>query len=221
MLIRTLLLGMGCLLWACTTSTDGSLDRGGGSGNTAGHSGTAGASDGGGGSSAAAGSSGMFNAGSGGAASAAGAGGISDGGAAGAAGASGMLNAGGATGGSGGAANTGGAPASMAEVQTIFDYYCVNCHDAGKLGLPAFPQLSLIATDAHAALVNKLATQTCGGTLVVPGQPDQSYLMHKLSEATPCEGGRMPHAFEIGIAAPLSAEDLTTIRSWISAGAKP
>ena len=87
--------------------------------------------------------------------------------------------------------------------------------------MPSFPQLSLVAGDAHDALVNKAATETCGGVLVVPGKPDQSYLMHKLTEAKPCDGGRMPRGFELIKPQPLSAESLATIRSWINAGAPP
>jgi hypothetical protein len=109
----------------------------------------------------------------------------------------------------------------MAEVQAIFDARCVQCHDSTKVGLPAYPQLSLTASNARAALVNKPALEACGGTLVVSGNPDQSYLIHKLSDATPCEGSRMPRPFEIGTAPPLTAEQMATIRSWIGAGAMP
>jgi hypothetical protein len=109
----------------------------------------------------------------------------------------------------------------MAAVQAIFSDHCTNCHDKSKGGLPTFPQLSLVPGDSHAALVGKAATEMCGGTLVVAGDPDHSYLIHKVTEDTPCEGQRMPRPFEVVKPPPLTAEQVMTIRSWISAGAPP
>jgi len=111
--------------------------------------------------------------------------------------------------------------ATMADVQAIFTQHCVTCHDASKLGLPAFPGLPLTEGAAYAALVNRPASESCGGTLVVPGQPDQSYLMQKLTNDAPCSGAHMPRPFESGIVVPLTADEIATIRSWIVAGAKP
>jgi hypothetical protein len=119
------------------------------------------------------------------------------------------------TGGSGG---TGGG-ATMAEVQAIFTAHCINCHDKSKVGLPTFGALSLLPGDAHDALVNKRATEACGGIYVVPGDPAHSYLMHKVTEAMPCEGQQMPRPFEIIKPPPLTAKEIATIRSWITAGA--
>ena len=135
----------------------------------------------------------------------------------------GTSSGGAATGGtsSGGSGGASGGQSSMADVQAIFDSRCVLCHDKSKQGLPTFPQLSLVASDAHAALVNKGATETCGGILVVPGNPDRSYLIHKLTQATPCDGLQMPRPFEIIKSPPLSADQVAVIRSWISGGAKP
>ena len=128
--------------------------------------------------------------------------------------------------GDGGAGSAGGASsaesaATMADVQAIFDDRCVQCHDPTLAGLPGYPQLPLIEGSANAALVNKPGLETCGGTLVVPGDPDQSYLMRKLSDTEPCEGARMPRTFGLGVAPPLTSAELATIRAWISAGAKP
>ena len=186
-----------------TTAAGGSW---GGSGGTAVHagSGAGGAAGfaGGGGSGAGGGSSGGSGTG-GGSSGGSGTGGGSSGGS-----------------GTGGGSSSGGG-SSLADVQAIFDSRCVNCHDKSKAGLPTYPQLSLVANDALAALVSKPATEPCGGTLVTPGDPDHSYLIHKLSDATPCDGMRMPRAFEGLPAPPLTPEQMTTIRSWISAGAKP
>ena len=68
---------------------------------------------------------------------------------------------------------------------------------------------------AYAALVNKdSASEACHGTiLVVPGHPESSLLLDKLSESPSC-GSRMPLGGD-----PLSAAQLETVRSWIAAGA--
>jgi hypothetical protein len=137
--------------------------------------------------------------------------------------AAGSMGACGGSGGSGaGGGGNGGSPpaATYAEVQAVFDHYCTNCHDAAKQGLPYYPSLSLVAADSYDALVGKPADETCGGTRVVAGSPDTSYLMAKLGDGDPCSGGHMPRPFEIGPSTSLPSQDLETIRSWIAAGAK-
>ena len=222
---RAVWFGLGCLLLGCGES-NGPAVGSGGAGNTAGASSSggsgnaggpaAGAGGGGAGGAPSAGSAGSM-AGTAGAAvaGAAGLGGSSSAGGGGA-----TAGGGGATAG-GGASGAAGAPGTLSDVQAIFDDRCVLCHDATKVGLPSYPQLSLTAGNARASLVNKQGLEVCGGTLVVPGNPDQSYLVHKLSDATPCEGSRMPRPYEIGTVPPLTEAQMTTIRSWISAGAKP
>ena len=150
-------------------------------------------------------------------------GGAGSGGAAlaGSGGASGGGVAGGATGGTAGgpSAGAGGsATGTMAEVQAIFDDRCTNCHDATKHGLPSYPDLPLTAGAAHDALVNQPGLEGCG-PLVKPGDPDHSYLLHKVSDATPCSGQRMPRPFEVGPSVPLTDAQIATIRGWIAAGA--
>lgn len=131
---------------------------------------------------------------------------------------SGGASAIGSTGGSNGGGGT-AAKVAMADVQAIFDARCVLCHDASKLGLPSFPGLPLTTGASRAALVNQAASETCGGTLVVPGNPNQSYLIQKLTDATPCSGAPMPRPFEVGPQNPLTADQIGTITSWIAAGA--
>ena len=110
---------------------------------------------------------------------------------------------------------------SYAAVQAVFDARCTICHDAQKLGLPADPKLPLTADVSYKTLVNQPASETCGGTLVVPGHPETSYLYQKLTQTPPCSGLPMPHAFEMGPTVPLTAEQLATVKDWIAAGAKP
>jgi hypothetical protein len=89
----------------------------------------------------------------------------------------------------------------------ILDESCVSCHSAaGKAG-----GLDL-ETDAHAALVD--VASSAGPVLVVPGDPDASFLMAKLEgELAAGQGGPMPPS------GPLPAEQIELIRQWIADGA--
>ncbi|HRI63815.1 MAG TPA: hypothetical protein PK156_06240 [Polyangium sp.] len=122
-----------------------------------------------------------------------------------------------------GAGGGGSAPeGTFANVQAIFNNRCVNCHDASlPPAIPYDPTLSLVPGDAYAALVNTPANATCGGTRVIPGAPDQSFLMKKIEPGTPCYGSHMPRPFEVGPALNLTATELQTIEAWISDGAMP
>jgi hypothetical protein len=117
------------------------------------------------------------------------------------------------------ASDTSAAPYSA--VQAVFDNRCITCHSATALGLPGYAKLPLTSDVSYQNLVNKPANETCGGTLVVPGKPDQSYLWQKLTAVTPCEGGHMPAKYEMLPSPPLSAEQLAAIQSWIAGGALP
>jgi hypothetical protein len=96
----------------------------------------------------------------------------------------------------------------------------VRCHDATNTHPPGYAELPLTADAAYASLVSKPAHETCGGTLVIPNDAAHSYLLHKVSDATPCDGVRMPRAFEVGPAVSLSADEIATIQNWIAGGAK-
>jgi mono/diheme cytochrome c family protein len=114
--------------------------------------------------------------------------------------------------------------AAFAAVQAIFDRSCVRCHTTNAPPRPdswIFAQLPLTRGDSHHALVGRPATQACGGLLVTAGRPDRSYIVHKLTEAAPCFGKRMPHPGMLAMAPPLAPEDIATITAWIAAGAPP
>lgn len=102
---------------------------------------------------------------------------------------------------------------------SIFKARCVACHSAGAVAVPK-TTLYLTADVAYNALVGVPADETCGGIFVVPGQSSASYLVHKLTEASPCDGMQMPLAYEAPFM-PLDATQLATIVSWIDAGALP
>jgi hypothetical protein len=89
---------------------------------------------------------------------------------------------------------------------------CVTCHtDQGRT--PA-GQLNLRA-DPHAALVNVASRQKAGAILVVPGNPDASYLIHKLEGRSDIVQLRMPRNGPPY----LTQGQITVIRRWIENGA--
>jgi cytochrome c len=89
---------------------------------------------------------------------------------------------------------------------------CVNCHTnqgrtpAGNLNLTG---------DVYAALVNARSTGKSGAILVVPGDPDASYLVHKLEGGPDIAGLRMPR----NTPPYLTDGQMLVIRRWIQNGA--
>ncbi|MEQ1507146.1 MAG: hypothetical protein ABMB14_33265 [Myxococcota bacterium] len=85
-----------------------------------------------------------------------------------------------------------------------------SCHGSGT------GDLTISADgDVYAALVDVPSVGSPGETLVVPGDPDASYLVAKLEGAAGIEGDPMP--------APsgLDPAEVDRIRAWIAAGAAP
>jgi hypothetical protein len=129
----------------------------------------------------------------------------------------------GGTAGAGGTGGGGGADSAFAPVQAIFDQHCVWCHDpthpfAGDN--PTFIEMPLVADQSYDALVGVAAHETCGGTRVIPGDPEHSYLYRKVADDSPCDGYRMPRPGAV-LAQPLPATDIATIHDWIAGGARP
>ena len=79
--------------------------------------------------------------------------------------------------------------------------------------LPAGLDLS-DADASFASLVNVMSAQSMGATLVIPGDPDNSYLVQKL-EGSAAVGSVMPPPPRTTLAPATIAE----IRQWISDGA--
>jgi hypothetical protein len=71
---------------------------------------------------------------------------------------------------------------------------CTQCHTnvgrnpAGRLNLAGD------AASAYAALVNRPSSFKAGATLIIPGDPDNSYFVHKLAGASDITGTRMPQS---------------------------
>lgn len=99
------------------------------------------------------------------------------------------------------------------DIAPILKTRCATCHMTGQEA----GNMALYPAAAHASLVGVKAT-AAGLTRVVPGKPDDSYLLMKLEGTHLARGGkgvRMP----VG-ADPLPAEQIAKIRAWIAAGAR-
>jgi len=88
---------------------------------------------------------------------------------------------------------------------------CITCHT--NVGRTPAGNLNL-AGDAYAALVNIGSLQRAGAVLVVPGDPESSYLIRKL-EGRDITGLRMPRNGPPY----LTDGQITVIRRWIEVGA--
>lgn len=107
---------------------------------------------------------------------------------------------------------------TFTNVQKVFSSICTECHIAGvELDLaPSVSYANLVGVMAPSYL-NPPTDESCGGVLVVPGDPAASYLYLKLT-TTPCAGSQMP-VTELGAPAPLPACELAALHDWIAAGA--
>jgi hypothetical protein len=109
-----------------------------------------------------------------------------------------------------GTTTTGGGPGNCATIedlqQQVFLPSCVsgNCHDATVQG----GGLDLESPGVEARLLEQPA-KTCEATLVVPGNPEQSFLYQKVQFAPPC-GARMP------IVGVLDDDAMSCLQSWIA-----
>ncbi len=112
---------------------------------------------------------------------------------------------------------------TLASIQvTIFDAKCVSCH--GGTTPSGGLDLSSAKGGAGARLVNA-SSLACRGaasadagdaglapfrSLVAPGDPESSYLLHKIADPSPACGDPMP------VGAPLSAKEVACVRTWIA-----
>ena len=90
---------------------------------------------------------------------------------------------------------------------------CTQCHNAiGSL----FTGLNLTHAVAYTNLVNVAVREKAGATRVIPGDPENSYLVHKLQGRQGIVGGRMP----LNSPAYLTDGQILVIKRWIELGAK-
>lgn len=110
-------------------------------------------------------------------------------------------------------------PATLSSMQT--DIFALSCAISGCHDNRANPAGALTMTSVQASytnLVNRNSTQATGRKLVVPADPDHSYLVDKLTGTHLSVGGsgrQMPQD-----AAPLSPEELDRVVTWINNGAQ-
>jgi hypothetical protein len=89
---------------------------------------------------------------------------------------------------------------------------CINCHAPGR---PAAFVMDLSTSAAYASLVNVASRLKPGAVRVIPGDPDNSYLVHKLEGRAGIVGERMPRT-----SGPfLTDGQMLVIRTWIANGA--
>jgi len=111
-----------------------------------------------------------------------------------------------------------------ADIQPLFDQHCTRCHLPGGSGFNATGGvgangLDLTAGASHESLVNVPTfeePQVAPRWRVLPGEPDSSYLLQKISSDTPKDGFRMPQDGPPY----LTEADILTIEEWIAGGAQ-
>jgi hypothetical protein len=106
-----------------------------------------------------------------------------------------------------------GLPPTLGELhERVLQPSCVfsTCHGSGPS--PA-GELSLARDDAHASLVDVPSSVVSEAILVIPGDPDASYVLQKLTATMPAAGDSMPPD------ARLETERIELVRAWIEAGA--
>lgn len=98
------------------------------------------------------------------------------------------------------------------QVQPIFSSTCAlgGCH---SVGFPA-AGMNLTATQAYANIVNVASTEVPALVRVAPGNPADSYLHRKITNAPGIVGSPMP----IG-GYPMAAQQIEVITTWIAQGA--
>jgi hypothetical protein len=91
---------------------------------------------------------------------------------------------------------------------------CINCHRPQAAAFVG----GLVLTDgvSYNMLVNARATNKAGAMRVIPGDPDNSYFIHKLEGGPSINGNRMPNT-----GGPyLTDGQMSIIRRWIQEGAQ-
>ena len=91
---------------------------------------------------------------------------------------------------------------------------CIQCHNPGNRNNAA--GLSLVDATSYQELVNVPSSRKAGSTRVIPGDPENSYLIHKLEGRPDIVGQRMPR----GSGPFLTQGQVSIIRRWIELGAR-
>jgi hypothetical protein len=94
--------------------------------------------------------------------------------------------------------------------QNVFSAICIECH----IGAAAPEGLRLDAQNSYANLVNVRSVEQSNLFRVNPGNPNDSYIIHKLEGGPNITGGQMPLNRP-----PLQQNTINAIRVWIAQGA--
>jgi len=92
---------------------------------------------------------------------------------------------------------------------------CINCH-APIGGRAAAAGMSLVAGSSYASLVGVPSLLKPGAVRVIPGDPENSYIVHKLEGRPDIVGLRMPR----GTGPFLTDGQMLVIKRWIALGAR-
>jgi hypothetical protein len=117
----------------------------------------------------------------------------------------------GGAGGAGTGGSSGGITADFQSIQdNVFTPICAQCH----IGASAPQGLQLDAGHSYALLVGVASNEEPSVLRVKPGDPDNSYMYQKITDAAGIVGGQMPLN-----ETPLPASTIAAIRQWILNGA--
>jgi uncharacterized protein (TIGR03118 family) len=107
------------------------------------------------------------------------------------------------------------AAVTLAQLQSsVFTPICSGCHNGVGGALPGVMNLSNASASA-AALINVTSLEVPSLKRVLPNDPANSYIIHKL-EGTQTSGSRMPLGGPF-----LSPATIDSVKAWIQAGAQP
>lgn len=95
----------------------------------------------------------------------------------------------------------------------IFSQRCIGCHNGSGRFLPAV--MNLTEGNAYANLVGVASIQRSALQRVAPGDPEGSYLIHKLENRQGILGQRMPLT-----GTELTPGQILVIKRWIETGAQ-
>ena len=90
---------------------------------------------------------------------------------------------------------------------------CTNCHT--NVGRNPSGGLNLVSGVAYASLIGVASTGKPGAVRVIPGDPENSYIIHKLEGRADIAGVRMPR----GNGPYLTDGQILVIKRWIANGA--
>ena len=102
---------------------------------------------------------------------------------------------------------------TLSSIQSeIFSQKCIGCHNGGGTRLPGI--MNLTDGNSYASLVGVASIERPALQRVNPGDPENSYIIHKLEGRAGITGARMPFN-----GTPLTDGQILVIKRWIELGA--